>query len=199
MKKINAKSLIFLIIISLAIPVFASKDNRNSVGAGIGYGAHFGKETEIDSVSSASQKVEDKDFFDNTVDISLYSDLSIINFKTSSLGLRTGLDISFPSVYYNLQVMPQYKIFFNNINLWFATGLTFQYIDTIDDQLHISFATSLGIDFKVKENIYLGFTLDMNMVNFKGVEYEETINNEKHKRTRRYDNAILKLNLSYTF
>ena len=198
---------ILSILSLLAIPFLIADNNEiklnTSLGISVESGYHMGK---IDAVSGATTVAEDSEYDDITAAGGIYIDADLIKIGDKDrIGFRSNFDYNFPENYYSISFLPLYKSFYKmesdalkTFEPWYSVGVTLQYLEDYEDDYFLGLTLSHGSDFKLAfEGLKFGYQLDLNMINFKGAEHSETIEGEKIDFTTRYDNILLKLNLSY--
>jgi hypothetical protein len=173
------------------------------VSGGLGLSDHFGKTNEIDAVSGATSLLSGEKKSDVGVALGAIVDGEFVRLGPGNLGLMTGFWINVPHRYYDIVLIPRYRLQLltkgqrvPRVEPWMGFLATLTFEERFSKAPYFAFGISLGCDVVLGHSLWiLGTGLHVNMVNPVPVNETVTISGTPHDVEHRLDSVFLVLQL----
>ncbi len=176
-----------------------------SVGVSAGFVDRFGKTVHVDAASGATASSHEKTFNEPGAGVSVGADAGLIRLGKGDLGLGLGFFASFPSVYFDLGLIPRYRLHLatrrakiTGVEPWLGFPMFLSFEDRFSKDLFFSIGGSLGCDLALGERGFLlGLTIHATMVNPVPVRHTMEIQHEPYTQETRTDSVFALIHFGY--
>ena len=206
--------LVGLLLVPLSGVIFATDGETDEdqspnliIGIVTGLNYHSGRALEVDAQSGASKELDESVYSDSGMATGGFVDFSLVDIGPGNFGLLGSFYYSFPDIYYDIGLVPRYRMIFAlpsatapTIEPWIGPGAWLTFKDKIDKNYYVLFGASLGCDLQLfTPGIYLGLGADAELANPVPVYEDVIVAGEKHTLERRINNFTGLLRVSYRF
>ncbi len=178
------------------------------IGGSAGYAHHFGTVAQIDGVTGASTQVDDRSFADPGFGLGFFLDFGFVDAGPGNIGLTASFLASVPTVYLEVGLSLRYRMRFETrrasrlraVEPFVGFGAWFAFREEQMSDFYLIIGPSLGVDLELgPPGLYVGFSLDINVVDPVPVTTTETVGGYPVEIEWRLDDVVGALRIGYRF